>query len=56
MATIRDGRIIVACSWCHATARAFKGPSWCSTCGHRADVARADCDCPTCQPAKAEGQ
>jgi hypothetical protein len=48
MATIRDGRIIVSCSWCHSSARLFPGPAWCLTCGHRADVARVDCDCPKC--------
>jgi hypothetical protein len=38
---------IVACSWCHEVV-ALQATRYCPTCGHRADVARAVCDCPKC--------
>lgn len=41
-----------SCSWCHTTnditAAARLLPVFCSTCGHRADVARMQCDCGEC--------
>lgn len=52
MATIKDGRIVVSCSWCHEIvelATTLHAPTWCPTCGHQADVARADCTCVLCQ-------
>lgn len=46
------------CSWCHETVT-INGPTLCPTCGHRADVARMDCDCGMCQrfevPTDADG-
>lgn len=37
------------CSWCHALVWSGSTPrTYCPTCGHRADVPRADCDCPKC--------
>lgn len=58
MATIRDGRIVVACSWCHGlnSQNGLDLTPYCIFCGHRADLARVDCDCPKCKPAKAEGR
>jgi len=47
MATIVSGRIIVSCSWCHGSVIAT-GRTICPECGHRADVARVDCDCDGC--------
>lgn len=39
------------CSWCHTlSGAAIPGYKvWCNECGHRADVARLDCDCPKCE-------
>lgn len=44
----------VSCSWCYelndvTKAREFKMAAYCRNCGHRADVARKDCDCRTCK-------
>jgi hypothetical protein len=36
------------CSWCHEVVDVTGGPALCPNCGHRADVARLDCDCPAC--------
>jgi hypothetical protein len=38
------------CSWCHSLVRT-DDPLWplCPGCLHRADVARALCDCPRCR-------
>lgn len=42
------------CSWCHAPAAVTPGrPAWCDSCGHRADVARLDCDCLRCRGRRA---
>jgi hypothetical protein len=37
-------RTTVMCGWCHAGTTA----AYCPECGHRAGVARLDCDCPRC--------
>lgn len=44
------------CSWCHAVNVVTAGPGLCPTCGHRADVARLDCDCGQCKAARSLGQ
>lgn len=36
------------CSWCQAS-NPFT-TKYCPTCGHRADLPRACCDCPQCAP------
>lgn len=42
-------RTVMSCSWCHAANQLVRGgPTYCSHCGHRADVCRLDCDCPVC--------
>jgi hypothetical protein len=42
-----------SCSWCHAMNRVDLGaPTFCAACGHRADVARRYCTCPTCSAAR----
>lgn len=41
-----DG-VAVMCSWCHTMSTDEAWP-WCWSCGHRADVLRAKCDCPKC--------
>jgi predicted amidophosphoribosyltransferase len=54
-----DGSLTVACSWCHTAVLVTALRNYCPTCGHRADVARVDCDCPKCwkpDDAKAEGR
>jgi len=40
----------VTCGWCHELVNVRAGglPTYCPRCGHRADVARIDCDCPRC--------
>ena len=45
----------VSCSWCHAT-NSLDNPAQvhCVECGHRADVPRAECDCPKCKPTAEE--
>ena len=45
----RTVSVIRACSWCH-TGNEIHGVDKprCSTCGHRADVAMSQCDCPKC--------
>jgi NADH pyrophosphatase NudC (nudix superfamily) len=49
MARIIDGdRVLVSCSWCHELVEVRARIQYCPTCGHRADVARVDCDCPKC--------
>ncbi len=51
MAILADGgRVRVSCSWCHELVVLHDCPQYCPTCRHRADVARVDCDCPTCDP------
>jgi hypothetical protein len=40
-------RVSVSCSWCHTMNRI--GQPFCAECGHRADVARMDCDCRRCR-------
>jgi len=35
-----------SCSWCHEMNE--EGICTCWNCGHRPDVSRADCDCPSC--------
>lgn len=42
------------CSWCHELVTLSPGPTTCPTCGHRADRARLDCDCPACRRAEEE--
>lgn len=38
-----------SCSWCHTTNTLVPGVrNLCRRCGHRADLARIDCDCPKC--------
>ncbi len=44
--------IIQSCSWCHEMNEIVWVPAYCDTCGHRADVARAECDCHRCQHAR----
>jgi len=40
-----------SCSWCHELNRVGPGrENLCGCCGHRADVSRQECDCPTCRP------
>lgn len=41
-------RMSKSCSWCHELNLMTGGPVLCHCCGHRADVARADCDCAAC--------
>lgn len=45
-------RLRVICSWCHTenkvTADAANATTSCQFCGHRADVARLECDCQRC--------
>lgn len=36
------------CSWCHTSNVLNHYPTYCR-CGHRADLPRLDCDCPTCR-------
>ncbi len=36
------------CSWCHEENGVSNTPVYCTKCGHRADVARIDCDCERC--------
>jgi hypothetical protein len=48
MAAIQPDGVYVACSWCHQVARLDGPKTYCRNCGHRADVARADCDCDAC--------
>jgi len=40
----------VMCSWCHGmnSENGLALTPYCLFCGHRADVPRADCDCPKC--------
>lgn len=41
---------IVSCSWCHeANEITAPGEHFCAHCGHRADVARGDCNCASCR-------
>lgn len=61
-------RIRRSCSWCHEenswaaepgrlTGRFRQPPPMlCRNCGHRADVARMDCDCSECSKGKAAEQ
>lgn len=42
-----------SCSWCHEINDVGAGATLCCGCGHRADVARADCDCSRCLPRSA---
>jgi hypothetical protein len=37
------------CSWCHKVNAVTTGPSFCTKCGHRVDVARLECNCARCQ-------
>lgn len=40
----------LTCSWCHALVWAAPASAAsCPDCGHRADLARAACDCPRCR-------
>jgi hypothetical protein len=41
----------ITCSWCHEPNRIGQDPAstYCSCCGHRADVPRLACDCPLCR-------
>ena len=39
--------LIISCSWCHAP-NDLAHTMWCHECGHRADRARAECNCPQC--------
>lgn len=42
--------IHVTCSWCHRAIRLIPGTAtYCMGCGHRADVPRLMCDCPSCR-------
>lgn len=54
MAQIMNGTIVVSCSWCHESNEAEMGGVLCSNCGHRADVARVDCDCGKCSRESAD--
>lgn len=36
------------CSWCHTSNVLDAAPILCGACGHRADVARLDCNCAKC--------
>lgn len=38
----------VSCSWCHEMNDVGELPTWCSSCGHRADLPRMECNCPVC--------
>ena len=41
----------VSCSWCHHM-NGLDNPAQvhCTECGHRADLPRAECNCPRCKP------
>lgn len=38
----------VSCSWCHEFNEVGEAPTLCRACGHRADLPRMECNCPTC--------
>lgn len=40
--------VSLTCSWCHTANTSDGRPVICRNCGHRADVARMDCDCTRC--------
>lgn len=44
-------KMVQSCSWCREgnEVRADGRKVFCWSCGHRADVARIDCDCPKCR-------
>ena len=45
-------RAFMTCSWCHESNERRKGDQrkvYCWSCGHRADVPRAECDCRKCR-------
>jgi len=44
--------VIRSCSWCHELNELRGTPTYCWSCGHRADVARISCDCPECSRAR----
>jgi hypothetical protein len=49
LARVDGSGVIVSCSWCHTGVALLRhGATYCPTCGHRADVARAACTCPQC--------
>ena len=41
--------VVQTCSWCHEVVDITAGPTLCHLCGHRADVARVNCDCHQCR-------
>lgn len=44
--------VACTCSWCHTVNDITFPPSYCSNpeCGHRADLARLECNCEKCKP------
>jgi predicted amidophosphoribosyltransferase len=45
MARLTGEGLVVSCSWCHRAVPISDRRQFCPECGHRADVARVDCDC-----------
>lgn len=47
--------LVHTCSWCEAPTAAPVGTDvTCSHCGHRADLPRLSCTCPTCEGRRAK--
>ncbi len=45
--------VSLSCSWCHLMNDVIEGRAiYCSSCGHRADRLREDCDCRKCSETK----
>lgn len=44
-------KVTLSCPWCEEAGETRKGSGkvYCWSCGHRADVPRAECDCRKCR-------